>query len=40
MNLLIGLLPALFWGMLPLCVARIGGPPRSRLWAPRWARWR
>ena len=31
MNLLIGLLPALFWGMLPLCVARIGGRPTQQI---------
>lgn len=31
MNLLIGLLPALFWGILPLCVARIGGRPTQQI---------
>lgn len=31
MNILIGLLPALFWGILPLCVARIGGRPTQQI---------
>lgn len=31
MNILIGLLPALFWGILPLCVARIGGKPTQQI---------
>ncbi|WP_159991487.1 GRP family sugar transporter [Pelistega ratti] len=31
MNILIGLLPAFFWGILPLCVARIGGKPAQQI---------
>ena len=31
MNILIGLLPALFWGILPLCVSKIGGRPTQQI---------
>ncbi|MBH5329697.1 RbsU/GlcU family sugar/proton symporter [Eikenella sp. S3360] len=31
MNILIGLLPALFWGLLPLCVSKIGGRPSQQI---------
>ena len=30
MNILIGLIPALFWGILPLCVSKIGGKPTQQ----------
>ena len=31
MNILIGLIPALFWGILPLCVSKIGGKPTQQI---------
>ena len=31
MDILIGLIPALFWGILPLCVSKIGGKPTQQI---------
>ncbi|URL61437.1 hypothetical protein HGK75_05470 [uncultured bacterium] len=31
MNILIGLIPALFWGLMPIVVTKFGGKPVSQL---------